>query len=289
MIDQRLVAPGSFHRFACARTVLAVTIALRLATRRWDVLADQPPELFRPVPLVSWLSHPPGAGVLVAVQVVGIAGALVAATGRRARPGFAVAWLALLFLAGLRTSAGKILHNDVLLLLAAVPILFGPARARLGDVRRSASAGWPVRASIAVVGCVYLLTGLQKLRHSGLAWVASDNFRWVLYGGAASGRAPIRDAALFIADRPWLAHLTAAGLLGFELAAPWLLAGRRTRTAVVAIAVVLHGGTWLTLGLDYWAWILTVAAVALPWDRLVAGDEPAAKAAVELQTTGGRV
>ncbi|MEJ7585555.1 MAG: hypothetical protein WKF43_16080 [Acidimicrobiales bacterium] len=267
-IDRRLLAPGSLRRFACARTVLAATIGLRLALRRWDALAEQPPELFRPVLLVAWLTQVPAAALLVLVQVVGTAGAVLAMIGRRPRLSFAVAWLALLFLAGLRTSAGKILHNDVLLLLAAVPILFGPARTWIGDRRRSMVAGWPIRAGLAVVGAVYLLTGLQKLRHSGLAWVTSENFRWVLYSGAASGRAPVRWVALAIADRAWLAHVVAAGLLGFELAAPLLLALRRTRPYVVAVAVVLHGGTWLTLGLDYWAWILTVVALAFPWDRL---------------------
>jgi len=216
-LDAYLVAPGSPHRFACARTVLAATIGLRLALRRWEVLADKPPELFRPVLLVSWLTQVPAAGVLVAAQVVGTTCAVLAAIGRRPRLTFAVAWMMLLFLAGLRTSAGKILHNDVLLLLAAVPVLFGPARARIGDRRPTFGAGWPVRAGLAVVGSVYLLTGLQKLRHSGLEWVTSDNFRWVLYSGAASGRAPIRAVALAIADRAWLAHLVAAGLLAFTI------------------------------------------------------------------------
>jgi len=115
---------------------------------------------------------------------------------------------------------------------------------------------------------VYFLAGVQKLRHSGLDWVFSDNMRWVLYAGAASGRAPTTVIARAIADQVWLATFTAGCILAFELSAPLWLASRRGRLWFLAGAVALHVGTWLTLGLDYWAWILTVAVLTVPWDEL---------------------
>ena len=36
----------------------------------------------------------------------------------------------------------------------------------------------------------------------------------------------------------------------------------------VAAAVVMHIGTWLVLGLDYFAHAATVAAVLVPWARM---------------------
>ena len=268
-VDAALVAPGTAHRLAAVRAGLAVVIALRLATGPYAQLAGQPSALFRPPDILAWLPSIPPLAVLVVLQVVGTVAALGAVAGRRTTAAFAVAWGCLLVLAGLRGSLGKILHNDVLLLLAAVPIALAPAGARWGDLRASRRWGWPVRAAQAVVATVYLACAVQKLRHTGIDWVTGDNMRWILYAAAAGTRAPTRAVALFIADRAWLAHLTAAGLLGVELAAPVLLAVRRTRPLFVVLAALLHLGTWLTLGLDYWGWALTVAAVALPPPRPV--------------------
>ena len=263
-VDEALVAPGSAHRLAVVRTGLAVVIALRLATGPYAALAGQPGALFRPPNLLSWLASMPPVGVVVVIQVAGTLAGLAAVAGRRPEAGFATSWAALLVLAGLRGSLGKILHNDVLLLLAAAPVVLAPAGARWGDRRLSRRWGWPVRVSLAAVAVVYAACAVQKLRHTGLTWVTGDNMRWILYGAAAGSRAPTRAVALFVADRAWLAHLVAAWLLGVELAAPVLLARPRARPVFVALVVVLHLGTWLTLGLDYWGWALTVAVVALP-------------------------
>ena len=262
-IDAALVAPGSAHRLAAVRAGLAAVIALRVATGPYSQLAGQPAALFRPPPFLSWLPAMPPVEVLVALQVLGTAAALAAAAGWRPGRTFALAWLTLLVLAGLRGSLGKVLHNDLLLLLAAVPVLLAPADARLGDRRSSARWGWPVRGALAVVAVVYLACGVQKLRYSGLSWVTGDNVRWILRAGAATGRAPTDELAQLVADRAWLAHGVAAAVLGFELAAPLLLAWSRARPLFVAGAALLHTGTWLTLGLDYWGWALAVAVIAL--------------------------
>jgi hypothetical protein len=282
-LDEAYLAPGSSHALGCVRTGLAALLGLRLAVGPYAALAGQPDALFVPTPPVAWLPSMPPVWVIVAVQIAGVVAAIACVAGRRSRLTFAVAWLALLFLAGLRGSLGKVLHNDVLLLLTAVPLLAATTDARPGDDRRSPAFGWPVRAALAVAAAVYLLAGVQKLRHSGLPWVTSDNMRWVLYGGAASGRAPTEAIALAIADRPWASHLAAAGILGLELAAPVALAVRRWRPWFAAAAVALHLGTWLTLGLDYWGWAVTIMVVAAPWDRLSpvlgrSGRAPAAAA-----------
>ncbi|HEX2699463.1 MAG TPA: hypothetical protein VHM89_04570 [Acidimicrobiales bacterium] len=275
------MAPGPAHHLAAVRSGLAAVIALRVATGPYTQLAGQPAALFRPPALLSWLASMPPFGVLVALQVVGTAAAVAAAAGRRPSSTLAVAWGSLLVLAGLRGSLGKVLHNDVLLLLAAVPVLFAPADAAWGDRRTSRRWGWPVRAATAVIAAVYAACGVQKLRHTGVAWVTGDNMRWILWSAVAGTRAPTRAVARAIAERAWLSHVVAGTLLGLELAAPVLLARPRARTTFVALAAALHVGTWLTLGLDYWAWALTVAVVALPaewWDR-AARRRPVAPAA----------
>ncbi|HEX4979135.1 MAG TPA: hypothetical protein VFV35_03630 [Acidimicrobiales bacterium] len=242
-----------------ARRVLAAYMLLRIAVGPYSALAGQPEELFAPVWFLAPLGHMPTAGVFLVIQVAGAAAAARAVARPSSPLPFAGAWVALLVLAGLRGSLGKILHNDVLLLVAAVPMVVGwSAR----DARQA------LAGSRLLVGGLYFAAGYQKLRHTGLDWVFSDNFRWILYQAARSGRAVTDRVALFVADRAWLATASAAALLGAELVAPLLLAVRRLRLPFLAVTIAFHGGTWLTLGLDYWGWIVMVAAVTVPWSRI---------------------
>src|SRR5438876_8291082 len=68
--------------------------------------------------------------------------------------------------------------------------------------------GWPIRSAMVVIALAYFFASFQKWRYSGFAWVTSDNLRWILYAQPHPN-----GFALFIADRPLLAHLFAAGAL----------------------------------------------------------------------------
>ena len=269
-IDRWLFAAIPARHLRRVRTMLAVLIAVRLLLSPFRALAQVPDSLFVPVSGLVPFRSPPSVGVIVAVQVTGAAAALLAATGRRPRLTLPIGWLALLALAGLRSSLGKILHNDLLLLLAALPFLAGP------DTRDDDEpvSGWPIRTAMVLIALTYWIIGVQKLVHSGLDWVTGPNMRWILYSAASEGRAFSREPALFIADRPWLATASAAFLLGMELVFPVVLVWRRSRPAMVAAAFVLHAGTWVLLGLDYWLWAAVVAVVFLVGEPLRRGADP---------------
>ena len=262
-LDHLLVRDGPAHTHALVRTGLAVAILVRLAIRQWWLASRQPKAFFDPVFAVRWLHGVPPIGVLVAVQLVGAVAAAAAVLGRRVSISLPVAWISYVFLAGIWSSDGKILHNEVLLILATVPFLFASSGAHLGDRTESSRWGWPTRTSTILIGAVYFTAGVQKLRHSGLAWVTSDNMRWILYGAARTSRSPLPSLARHLADIAWLSHLLAFGLLALELTAPVILFFRRSRPWFFATAVALHGGTWMLLGLDYWAWIMCVGVVTL--------------------------
>lgn len=265
-----LFSPGSELQLTAVITGLAALVALQLAFFPWTELAGLPPALWRPVPVLFFLDRMPPAGVIVAIQVAGVVAAALAAIGWRRRGTLALAWVAYFLLAAFRASRGKIQHNDLLLLIGCVPFLAAPATRWLhrATTRRSALWGWPVHTAISFVASAYFCTGLRKLTISGVEWVTSDNMRWILYAGA-NGKAKVPEAALFIADRPWLSHLAAAAVLGFELAFPFLLLHRRMRPAVIAMAFAFHGGTWLTLGLDYWKYAFVVTLLLGNWTPLI--------------------
>jgi hypothetical protein len=267
-LDRWLFVPGPAGRVRTMRLLLALLIALRVGLGPYRGLADQPAALFRPVWFLSWLPHMPSVGQIAAIQVVGVVAGALAVVGWRERWTFAAAWASLLVLGGLRASRGKILHNDVLLLLVGFVVVLAPVGWRALDRRRRADAGWPVQAALLVVGGAYFLTGFQKVVASGPAWVLSDNLRVVMYRAAESGKAPTDVLSLYIADRAWLAHVLALATLVVELGAPVVWRWSRLRPWYWLATAALHVGIYLTHGLDYWAWIATTGIVLVDWSAV---------------------
>ena len=260
-----LWAPGSCARFAAVSRGLAVLVGLRVALGPYRALAGQPEPLFRPVSFLRVLDAMPSVEAFVALQVVGTAAAAWAAFGRRGRgrwAAFVVAWLAYLVLAGLRSSLGKILHNDVLLVLAAVPFLVAP------DSEDERDCGWPVRGAMVLVAAAYFAAGVAKLRHSGLAWVTGDNMRYILSWAVIDGRMRFDRWTAWVSQRAWLCTLSAFGILALEVGAPVAVGVRRLRPWFAGSAVALHVATWVLLGLDYWAWMGAVLVLFVDWPRV---------------------
>lgn len=268
-LDAVVVAPGPPGPVVLLQVTLALVMAFRLLAHDWTVIAERPAELTYHLWILGWLPPLP-PWLLVAVQVAGLGGAALVVARRAPRTGLVLSWIALLVLAGLWGASGKFHHNDVLLLTAAFPVLFartpsrgdGPSADRTDGAARAVTWGWAPRAALAVVGCVYFLTGLQKVLHSGLAWAFSDNMSWVLLQGADSS--PVSpDLVRALAEVPVLPQLLAGGALALELCAPLLLFWRPTRLVFAGAVTAMHLSIWACLGLDYSPWWLTVWAVTL--------------------------
>ena len=290
-IERWIFSAGTPERLAAIRIGLCSALALRLTRTVYLSIAGQPHSLYRPLSFMHLLHSMPPWGVVLPIQVVGGVAAVLAALGWRARHTLPLAWACGLLLGGMTTSLGKVVHNDVLLLLCMVPLLPAPVsdawsldaragRTKPGDPMRY---GWPVQTALIVVAGSYFFSGFAKLVNSGPAWALGSNMRWVLYISSDSRPSPDH-WSLFIADRAWLAHLVAASILLLELGFPIVLFWKRARPAFVAAAILFHLGTWLTLGLDYWAQAATVAIVLIDWPALVArarGRSNATKGAAE--------
>ncbi len=299
-----LFAPGDPRRLAALRIGLAGLLALRLATGPYLDLAHQPAALFRPISFLKLLPQMPPPGVVVPLQVIAVAAALLATVGLWTRVALPVAYLAALPLIAMTSSLGKTVHNDVLLLLCLVPLL--PAAAgdawsldsrrpsmqaseampSMGGRRRrrppaeqrpgwSWRYGWPLRTAMVVIAGAYVFTGYAKLLHAGPGWVTSGNLRWVLYASSDAQAHP-NVAALFVADRPWLVHLFAAATLVVELG--WVLVLWRPHLTwlLVPAVIAMHTGIWIAMRLDYYPMVATVMIVFVNWPAVLARRPPSA-------------
>lgn len=269
------------RRLAALRIGLFGLLAWRIATNdEYSLVSDQPTELFDPVSLFHLLPSMPSSEVALVVQALGVVSAAVAAAGVVPRASFPLAFGCALFLGLMLNSVGKIIHNDVVLMLCLLPLLASPRAAcaawalRLSRGQRprrvteaSVAFGWPIRVAMIVIALAYFIAGFQKLRYSGIEWATSENLRWVLYASSDAGRTP-SDIALFIADRIWLVHALAAGTLALELGFPLCLRFPRLRWIFVPGVVSLHTGIWLAMGLDYSAQFLAVIIVFVNWTAI---------------------
>lgn len=276
-----MFAAEDARRLAAMRIALFGLVALRLATNDdFGSVAGQPGALFDPVSLFHLLPSMPSPGLTSLAQVLGILAAVLAAAGVWPRVTFPSAFALAVFLNLMLNATGKIVHNDVVVILCLLPLLATPTAASRVWVLRTPRAGrrpgvaderlegvsfgWPIRTSMVIVGLAYLFVGLQKLRYSGLDWVTTDNLRNVLWASSDSHADP-NALALFVADRSWLAHLFAAGTLLVEIGFILCLPFARLRWFFVPAAVGLHLGIWLAMGLDYIPQALAVVIIFVNW------------------------
>lgn len=264
-LDDALWGPETGARLVVVHVGLSLLIGLRIVLGSYRQLAITPRALVDPVPILGWLDTMPPARVFVALQVVGGLAALAAALRRRPRLAFAVAWVCYLVLAGLRGSRGKVLHNDLLLLWASAPFLLAPSQVDARDPEPRRRYGWPVRTAIVIVALAYAFAGYHKLRRSGPAWAYGDNMRYVALWGPSIGASGWPGLATWVGDHLWVSRASGVFILGLELTFPVVIFARWTRVWYALAAVVLHVMTWFLLGLDYWAWAITVPLVLIDW------------------------
>jgi hypothetical protein len=192
-IERFVFAPEDARRLAALRIGLFGLLAMRLAVNDYGRVAGQPRALFDPISVFELLPSMPSTELTSVVQAIGIAAALLAAAGIWPRASFPAAFASALFLGLILNAAGKVIHNDVVLMLCLLPLLATPRTAsrawalRLSGSDREArpaqsrltgpAYGWPIRTAMIVVALAYLLVGFQKLRYSGLDWITTDNLR----------------------------------------------------------------------------------------------------------------
>ena len=266
-VEDWLLKPAPPERLALLRVAMSgfVTVYLAVNAPEFARLGRAPTAAFEPVGLARLLGQPLGPtaiwGCFAVLLLLGIA----ATAGWRYRltgPAFAVGVLGW---ASYHSSWGQLLHFEHLFTIHLLVLAFSPAADVLAaDARRASSAesgpdsrygpdslyGWPVRLLAIATVATYFLSGVAKLRHTGLAWfdpetlrnhIAYSASRVELIGG------PTPPLARLVIERSWLLALMAAGGLAVELGAPVALAWRRVRWYWIGGALALHLGTAATM------------------------------------------
>jgi hypothetical protein len=273
--ERWLFAPEDARRLVGVRIGLCGVLALRLAMNDFDADAARHAR-FAPHFYMDLFNRMPSPELANALQICGIVAALAAAAGIAFRVTLPTAFVCSLLLHGILNSGGRVIVGDAVLMLCLLVLLVAGGGVRGQGVGER--YGWPIRTMMVAVALAYFFAGFQKWRYSGFAWVTSDNLRWILYGQMHPN-----GLALFIAGRPLLDHLFAAGALMLETCFPLVLFFPRLRWVFIPAAIAMHVGIQFVIRLDYSAqWLTAVIVfvnwpVAVEWVRGALSPEPAAR------------
>lgn len=252
MIGRWLAAPAPPERLAVFRVLLGIYCAVYLAIRLPAFLsAARLSSGFEPVGVLWFLDAPLPSALVVTLVLAAPILAVLFASGfafRYVGPAFAIV---LLVISTYRSSFGRLLYFDNLMMLHVLVLAASPAADAVRWHRTGAPQvvakpseryGWPLRLAALVTVVTYMLAGVAKLRLGGLEWLEGSTLRnHVAYSAARldvlGGRpSPVAGAVM---GQLWLFTPAAIATVVLELGAPALLY-RRVRVAWVVALWCMH-------------------------------------------------
>ncbi|HET6754506.1 MAG TPA: hypothetical protein VFH23_11220 [Jiangellaceae bacterium] len=258
-------APIPLARVAVFRTVVYLFLLYDIFVLVNDVVPHgYAAELYRPLFIGRVLPLPePSPPLVYTLQVVLVAGALVAATGRLPRlAGWVVAVCYLEWLI-IGMSFGKVDH-DHLALLVAMWVLPTVGRARFGDLTPSEAGGWAFRCVQVATIATYVGSAFAKWSRNGapFAWGGSAVFTWAI----------IRRGTEFIdwiLEYPWLLRISQWMLLIAEFLSPVVLFLRGKALLLAAgFFLSFHLVTYFSLGIHFLPTVICWLAF-FPLEKLI--------------------
>jgi hypothetical protein len=227
-------APAPLGRVAIFRIIVYLYVPFDLLIGVW--VADHgivPDSWYAPL-WIGRLLHipgPSGPGMAIAgLALVGLS--LVAASGRGRRFVGPAVLLLYFYWWYIGFSYGKVDH-DKLALLVALAVVPTVPWTNLKDATMDTRAGWVLRAVQVAVVLVYLLSGITKLRVSGLGWMTSSILVFAI----------VRRGTMFadpLLDYPPLLYAMQAGIMAFELFSPLMLFRSKIARIYVLAAFGFH-------------------------------------------------
>jgi hypothetical protein len=250
----------------------------------WDFSGwgDLPDWYYRPTPLFRLLGLPVlSSGAIWALQTAWKVSLLTSALGLATRVSTLTCAALSFYLIGLNQCFGKT-HHAAALSFLTIAIL---SLSRCGDscsidawIKRRMSGsepkasgeyGWPLRMVWLAMSLIFLNAGISKLRHSGLAWVTTDNMSLNLIEFAIPGLGrPYSSYGPELGRYVPLTQLMAASTLVVELLFPLAMISRRARLALVPSMFLMQVGITLFMGRSFVPFMFSYLAW-VPWSRLV--------------------
>jgi len=255
--ERWLHAPAPAERLAALRIAIGgfVTAYVLVNVREFDRLAGRTADAFEPIGLARLLSTPLSAASVWLVFASLVIGGLAFTAGWRVRLVGPVFAAILLFWTSYHSSWGQLLHFEHLFTLHVLILAFAPTSdawsvGGVAEAGPSVRYGWPIRLLALATAVTYVLSGIAKLRYTGVAWFEPDTLaNHIGYSATrmetVGGRTPPL-ASTALAGR-WLLGPAAALALAVELGAPLALLGRRSRNVWVVAALLFHVGTAATM------------------------------------------
>lgn len=242
---------------------------------------------WNPVWLISVLHIPaPSAPLIGAIQIVWRTALLFSCIGLFTRVSTSLSFALGVYLFGVASGFGKVHHMEHVLVFSFLIMAFS----RCGDAwsidalirkRRPDSAQrplgmsgeytWPVRLIWVVIVLIYFAAGVSKVRHSGFAWITSDNMHYMLlwHNYHAASADPLTNWGPIMSRSVVMTRMLAVCGMGFELALPIVLFNKRVRYVLIPSMVAMQIGIALLIGPDFFQMILC-QLLWVPWDRVVA-------------------
>jgi hypothetical protein len=245
--------------------------------RNWGSVS---PAFWMPLPAFKALGlHPLSVDSINVIQWVWRVALALSAIGLLSRVSMAVACVLGFYLLGLPHNFGHVYHFDALIVIAMLTLTCSRAgdawsvdarRLRRAQPPPSGEYTWPIRLIWLSMAFVFVAAGLSKLRHGGIAWVASPNMAIILTRAAyhVSDADPVTTAGLWIASHSWLSEMLALTALGVELGFVVALFSARARAVLVPAAAGMLVGIRVLMGPTF-SGFLIVNVFWIPWDAVL--------------------
>lgn len=232
-------------------------------------LGALPAAQLAPVGVARVLSSPLPPTATWTLALVAIASGVAFTLGRSLRASAPFFFASFLWVTTYRSSWGKILHSEnlVVLHLAVLAVATLVTRSPRGDDEPGEEddeevARWALTTMAIVTVLTYLVAGIAKLRSGGGGWLSGDALGdWLVFDALrktelGSFRSPL---AAFVASQPRLVQVLAVGTFLVELGAPVALVSPRAARAWCAAAWLFHLGILATMAIGFFYPLTLVA------------------------------
>lgn len=258
-------------------------LVLPLKTGSFPEMSDA---FFKPVPLLGHFMVPilPG-GWLWVMEILWLIALGLSSLGLMTRLNTSISFWFGFYLMWIPHNFGKLHHTDMVTILVLGILMFS----RCGDalsldslIRRrrspkpvenppvSGEYTWPIRLVWLVMVTIFFAAGIAKLRHSGLAWVFSDNMAVKLIKMnfmAYIDYPPLLPWGLYLGRHVGISQALAGITLLAELTYPLVLFSRAARRILAPTMFLVFLGSTLIF-LPSFVELLVCHVFYVPWDRL---------------------